>query len=140
MDSFIFIARYEHYSVGDMKKVGIGMAQFLYNLPILLLLLYVKKRHYCSQNILGIMFVYTLFCLLYGIIGYYIPVGRVVIHFLMVFVILIPYCFLQLQKHNDEYYMLMKVLFVFYGIIRFHLYLKDYLYSDGIMPYKFISF
>lgn len=140
MDSFIFFARYEHYSVGDLKKVGIGMVQFFYNLPILLLLFYVKKRRYCSRYVFKTMLVYTLFCFLYGVIGYYIPVGRSVIHFLMIFVIFIPYSIGLLQKHHDENYLLIKFLFLFYGVIRFHLYLKDYLYSDGIMPYKFIAF
>ena len=139
LENFILFARYEHYTLEDVEKVGLGMAQFVYNIPVLLLAYYIMKREYCSTNVLEIIVVYTSFCFLYGIVGYYIPVGRAVIHFLMIYLLLIPYCFVLLRNNEDRYYRVLWLGFILYGIVRFHYYLKDYLYSDGIMPYRMLD-
>lgn len=140
LGNFIFIARYEHYTSDEMSKVGLGMAQFVYNLPILAFAYYMSTKKYISRNMIVLLVIYSCFCMLYGILGYYIPVGRSVIHFLMIFVILIPYCLYQLKRNNDKYYYYIRFFLILYGVLRYHMYLKDYLYSDGIMPYKMMEF
>lgn len=140
LDNFIFFARYEHYTYEELERVGIGSAQFLYNIPILALSYYMYQKKYFPKRISLLMVVYCMYCFLYGIVGYYIPVGRAVIHFLMIYVLLVPYSILQLRVHNDRYFQIVRVFFIFYGILRYHLYLKDYLYSDGIMPYNMLTF
>lgn len=139
LEHFIFFARYEHYTMEDLDKIGIGAAQFVYNLPILVLVYYVYKKNYCSHDVLQILFIYSVICFIYGLVGYFVPVGRTTIHFLMIYIILIPYCLAQLKVNNDKYYRVIYLVCIVYGAVRYHFFLKDYLYSDGIMPYKMLN-
>lgn len=139
LEFFIFFARYEHYTMEDIDKIGIGPAQFVYNLPILALAFYVYKKKYGSHDVLQILFVYCVICFIYGLVGYFVPVGRTTIHFLMIYVLLIPYCLAQLKVNNDKYYRIIYLICIVYGVVRYHYYLVGYLFSDGIMPYRMLN-
>lgn len=137
-----FLNLFERYSsyMEDSMNGGIGIAQIAYHLPLFLLYFYMNKQSKYSKILLDLLLVYSSFSFLFGMLGYKIlMIGRMSIYFSMLFVIIVPYLIRSLRDNGDKYYSFVKVFFILYVIFRCHMYFKEYLFADSIMPYKIIS-
>ena len=133
-------ARYTSYLEESMSSNSpFGIAQLIYHLPIWLMIIFLKRRKYDSVC-LDLLIVYSIFSFIYGCLGYVIlMIGRVSIYFMVIYVILIPKLLHEMKIRRDKYYYKIKFAIIIYLMFRCHLYFKEYLFLDSIMPYKMIE-
>ncbi len=134
--SIILFERYEHYMNDGVLDTGIGIMQWVYHLPLIGLYYYLRKHNYFS-DFLNIYWVYILVSFVLGLLSYKVAIlGRVEVYFNVVYIIMLPYFLFRLKKNHDRYYLWIKVCVICYLFLRLGIYLQNYLYLDGIMPYK----
>lgn len=139
LSSIPIFARYDEYLSGGMIKGGIGFFQITINIP-LLLLYYYSKNKINNTRILSIFLIYTLSSLFIGILSYRIMMlGRSLVYYNIIYIICVPYVLKGLKNYGDKNERLICTCFYIYFMWRFYQYLKEYLYFDSIMPYKFID-
>lgn len=132
--------RYSKYLENNSNSsFGLGLGQIMYHLPLFLFLYYLKRNNYASQY-WDLFFVYTIFSFIFGMLGYKVlMIGRVTVYFMPIYVILLPYYIRELKIYHDKYYFAFKITFIIYFLFRCHMYFKEYLGLDSIMPYKIIE-
>lgn len=134
--SMTLFERYNHYLNAGARETGFGIMQWIYHLPLISLYFYLRKRHY-SSVLQDIYWVYVLISFVLGILSYKIAMlGRVGVYFNVIYIIMIPHFLFLLKRNRDRYYFLIKITVICYFFFRLFVYLQDYLYTDGIMPYK----
>lgn len=127
--------RYSSYMNNEVND-SLGFGQISFHLPLFLLYFHLKKS-VNKTPFLDLFFVYTLFSLIYGMMGYKIlMIGRVSVYFIVIYVILIPSLLRTLKENNNQNYYFIKFLYILYIFFRLHMYFTEYLYLDKIMPYK----
>lgn len=73
------------------------------------------------------------------VIAYYITIaGRLGIHFMPLYVLLVPFYINYIKHSHRRIYPFFCLFLIFYMIVRTHYYFVGYLSLDGIMPYNFI--
>lgn len=137
LNSFGAIQRYSHY-LDNNESTSIGTMQFIIHAPLFYLCHYLYKKGYAIQDYI-LLLSFTTSSFLFGLLSYnFIILGRVSIYFLVIFVVIIPPILNILKINRDPKYKIINIML--YGLIAFrcHMYLVQYLYLDGIMPYKTI--
>ncbi|WP_148469110.1 EpsG family protein [uncultured Alistipes sp.] len=136
LSSISIIARYDHYLADGVADGGLGIMHWVINIPLFALYLYASKKLNKSVY-LSALLVLTLFELLIGLLSYQIVIfGRSLVYFNVLFVIIIPILLKRLSKMRVSYHKMISSCYVLYLLFRFYIYLSEYLYLDGIMPYK----
>lgn len=134
----ISIARYAAYSESNdsSRRVGI-MLFFDYLLPSFFM--YYALRNKIKGQWTDLLVSLTLVGFFIRMIAYFITIaGRLGVHFMGLFVLVIPYFMMYMKQHHRSHYGLTMIVVMVYLIIRIHLYFVGYLATDGIMPYNFI--
>lgn len=135
---FNIFERYSTYVEGEMEG-GMGVGQILNHLPLFMLYIYLRIKKYKS-SMLDLLLVYSIFSFFYGMLGYKILViGRLLIYFMPMYIVLIPLLIRLLKKNRDKGYYTIKILYITYMSFKCYMYFKEYLLLDSIMPYKFIK-
>lgn len=131
------INRYENYITGNESSKQIGLALFVDYLPCLYICYYIN-RHKIKSNWASLMICFTVTAFIIRLLAYYITAtGRLSFHFMALTIILLPYWINYLQKNDKSKYRILYPFCIIWLLFRFHIYLKGYLASDGIMPYYF---
>lgn len=134
---YIVIARYAAYGDSNESTSGLGLALLVDYSPCFFCLYYIYKYKIKGQWA-DIMVAMTILAFFIRMIAYYIAIaGRLGVHFMLLYVILLPY-FVNNMRINKrmEYKPFVLFLFVFL-LMKIHMYFIGYLASDGIMPYYF---
>lgn len=133
-------SRFQRY-LEDMKFSGIGMLQFVYNIPICFLVL--GTLHNMDENRKRIACSFTVAHFFICIMSYIIPVlGRAVGLFSILYMYVLPYCFKIVNedrsrgKISKKVFVFIHISAVLYYILRFLIYMNEYAFLDGIIPYK----
>lgn len=136
ISSVSIIARYNHYLADGVADGGFGIMHWVINIPLFALYFYASKK--LDKSVcLSALFVLTVFELLIGLLSYQIAIlGRSLVYFNVLFVIIIPILLKQLSKMRAPYHKMISCCYALYLLFRFYIYLSEYLYLDGIMPYK----
>lgn len=132
------IDRYTHYIENSESEINnnIGLFHWIINIPIILLYVYSIKI-IPNNKYLSSLIVLTLCELLIGLLSYKITIlGRSLVYYNMVFIIIIPIIIQQLKRHKARWINIIIIFYYIYLFYRFYNYLAEYLYLDGIMPYK----
>lgn len=132
------IDRYTHYLENSEDGINnnIGLLHWVINIPLIVLFIYSKKILPNNQY-LSTLFVFTLCELLIGLLSYKITIlGRSLVYYNILFIVIIPIIIQQLKNHKARYGDIIIITYYIYLFYRFYNYLTEYLYLDGIMPYK----
>lgn len=134
---YIQIARYAAYLEGAQEKQsGVGLMVFFDFLPFLFMLFMIFKKKLTGRWV-DIAVCLTVTGFFIRLLAYYIPMtGRLYVHFMPLFLIILPYFFAQLRNSRPKYYSLAYMSFILYLTVRLHYYFLEYLSADGIMPYS----
>ena len=133
---YIMIARYASY--GEANETSeVGMMLYFEFLPFFFLVAYVlikKVRNSWSEMLVSL----TVCAFIFKIVSYYIVIaGRLGVHFMPLYIIVLPYFVKHLKRFKRQIYGPFMVFLIFYLTFRIHFYFKGYLSLDGIMPYHF---
>lgn len=138
LSEITMIERYQHYTSADSTDSSFGFLHWVINIPIILLYRYSKKK-LRSSPFLSSLIVLTTCELLIGLLSYKVMmIGRSLVYYNVLFIIVIPIIINQLIIKHAKWGRIIKWIYYIYLFYRFYLYLSEYLYSDGIMPYKSI--
>lgn len=132
------IDRYTHYLENNKDEINnnIGLLHWVINIPLIILYLY-SKRIIPNNKYLTTLFVFTLCELLIGLLSYKITIlGRSLVYYNILFIIVVPIIIQQLKIHKARWSGFIIISYYVYLFYRFYNYLTEYLYLDGIMPYK----
>lgn len=128
--------RYEGYVTTSVEG-GVGMGQFIFHLPLFFFILYLWKRY--TSVYLDLLLVYSIFSLIYGCLGYWIPmIGRTSVYFMPIYILFVPAILALMKKKRDKNYHLCRAVVICYALLKAYLYFSEYLFLDGIMPYETI--
>ena len=131
------INRYENYITGNESSGKIGLALFIDYLPCLYICYYINNRK-IKGNWANLMTCFTIAAFIIRLLAYFITAtGRLSFHFMPLTIILLPYWVNYMQKNDKSKYKILFPFCIIWLFLRFHIYLKGYLASDGIMPYYF---
>lgn len=130
------INRYEgNINVNESQSVGI--AQFLYHIPLFVILLISHKKRIWDELTDWLM-IFTMVSLLFGLVGYIIPIAnRINIHFIVIYTLLVPHQLYILKTNRYKYYQPVCLMYILLLFLKLHLYLLTGLATDAIMPYEF---
>ena len=134
------IDRYTHYLENSEDEINnsIGLLHWVINIPLVILYIYSKKI-IPNNKYLSTLFVFTLCELLIGLLSYKITIlGRSLVYYNILFIIVIPIIIQQINNHKASWGGIITISYYIYLFYRFYNYLTEYLYLDGIMPYKSI--
>lgn len=135
---YIMIARYAEYAEGNDVTGGVGFMLIFEYLPSAFFIYY-AFRHKIKGIWVDMLVSYSIIGLLVKFASYYVSIaGRLGIHFVPLYIIIIPFFANHIKTHNRKIYPFVMSFLLLYALIRFHLYLKGYLATDGIMPYRTI--
>lgn len=136
--SLLVISRYMHYAdnVSEMKN-SVGLMEFIIYVPVLILSIYMKRKRYEAPSV-DLMLIYSMCFLFYGILSYYIPIGRLYIHSLFLFSIIIPMNIRTLYEYKDSKAHFAALFGFVYLLFRFHMSLYNWMNTDQLMPYSFL--
>ncbi len=136
--SYLNLLRYAEYGDNNNATGNIGFMLFFEYLPCLYFIVYAYRKKIFNQwYYLLISFTCVGFSL--KVLSYYVEiVGRLGIHFMGLFILLIPYFINEIRKRNRRKYIMVCLVMLLYVFVRLHFYFIGYLSSDGIMPYNFI--
>lgn len=131
-------SRYVGYLEKGMMRNEIGMMQYAINLPLILLWLY-ARRVLPASKYLDMLLTYTLAALFIGVMSYKVEMlGRSLVYFNVVYVLCVPYVVWQLRKRREVAAIAIGWTYAAYLFVRLYLYFTEYMYLDGIMPYKHV--
>ena len=135
--SIVISSRYEQYGV---VETTVGLAQFVYHVPFLFLIIRNNKG---KTQLEQISFILILFSFIVSSLGYFISmVGRMYVYFVFGFASTPSLVMSEKKIHfkNVNYQTFICVFFVLYFFMRIMIYCKSSLYLDGIMPYTSVLF
>lgn len=141
--SIPIFARFQSY-IENISFSGIGLMQFIYNLPICGLAFWGYKYEPNVED-KRIIVAYTSSAFLLSMLSYGVPVlGRALSLFTVLYLFVVPRCMALLKQHlygtNRCLYTIIKILCFIYFIMRFLIYIGEYYELDGIIPYMNILF
>ena len=136
-------ARFQSY-IDNISFSGIGLMQFVYNLPICGIA-YLGYKYETNIDDKRIIVAYTSSAFLLSMLSYGVPVlGRALSLFTVLYLFVVPRCMTLLKDHlsgtNRYLYTIIKVLCFIYFIMRFSIYIGEYYELDGIIPYVNVLF
>lgn len=137
------VSRYAAY-ISGITFSGIGILQFVYWIPIFIVLFIVEKRYYGDLPKLCWTFsAFTYSGFIIGILSYSVPmIGRAFVHFIFPMLILVPFYKKQIVDELGRYKrtfllsFLIKIAILLYFWFRFYCYVDQQIFMDGIMPYE----
>lgn len=138
-EDIIRIARYTSYVENNESSRNVGIMLLFDYLPPFFFVYYALRNKVKGQwtDLLVSLTVTGFFIRL---IAYFISIaGRLGVHFMGLFVLVLPYFLTHMKQHHQKQYGLTMVVLMVYLVIRMHLYFKGYLATDGIMPYTFFG-
>ncbi|MEY8735980.1 EpsG family protein [Lactobacillus sp. AN1001] len=128
-----FGGRYAGYALNNASN-GIGMEQFIYYVPIILLVLY-GKYYDEDMSFYSLSMSYLMSGLFAGIIGYEITIfGRIQAAFLPI-IIIVAYYVQKIKTDSPYQGRFIEFLVIIYSLTRCVIYLSQYYNIDNIMPY-----
>lgn len=135
---YLVIQRYADYGGKNDYEGGFGIMLLVDYLPGLFLVWYIWK-HKITGIWADMLTCFTLVAVFIRSIAYYIVIaGRLNTHFMVLYLILIPYFLNEMKtNHRKEYYPFVFFLFIFL-LFKIDLYFNEYLATDGIIPYYFL--
>lgn len=135
--NYIAIARYAEYGESNESSGKVGVMLFFEYLPCFFMVWY-ALRHKIKGQWRDILISLTVTGFFIRTIAYFITIaGRLGIHFMGLYILIIPYFVNHLKVHHKTAYILLMPFFVGYLLIRMHFYFIGYLAVDQIMPYAF---
>ena len=135
--NYIAIARYAEYGESNESSEKVGVMLFFEYLPCFFMVWY-ALRHKIKGQWRDILISLTVTGFFIRTIAYFITIaGRLGIHFMGLYILIIPYFVNHLKVHHKTAYILLMPFFVGYLLIRMHFYFIGYLAVDQIMPYAF---
>lgn len=133
------IDRWVHYAEGIESENSSGLLHWITNVPLIALYIYASKKIPENRH-LSSLIVFSVCELLIGLLSYKITIlGRSLVYYNTLFIIIIPVIIRDLEIKHTRWNKIIKWSFIVYLFFRFNLYLSEYLYLDGIMPYKMID-
>lgn len=138
LSKITIFARFQRYLDG-VSFGGIGIVQFIYNIPLCFLILMIYKL--LNQNYRRIFVAFMASHFFISLLSYIIPMmGRAIYLFSVLYLFIVPYCINTLSRSyvkekNKWGYILLHSGAVLYCCFRFILYINDYAFLDAIMPY-----
>lgn len=135
---YLTLQRYAAYGETNEFEGGFGIMLLVDYLPGLILIWYIRK-HKINGIWSDMLICFTMVAIFVRSIGYYIIIaGRMGTHFMIIYLLLVPYFLNEMKKNRrKEYFPFVCFLFVFL-LFKIHMYFVGYLASDGIMPYYFL--
>jgi hypothetical protein len=131
---FNMSARYTQY-LTNAKYQGIGFGEFVIHVPLILLYFYTRKYN-LNLRIMNIFFIFIFSSLAVGMLGYGVPVvGRLSIHFTYPFILFLSYVVKQIESKDKRYFPILSLILIYLSG-RLFIYMGDYLFLDGLMPYS----
>ena len=135
ISSLVTYERYLNYFQTN-EKSNIGLLVIINHIPVLAMLLY-SKRLNLEKELIAIFTVFTFASFIIGLLSYSISIiGRLYIYFTYPFLLFIPYFLYNLKMEKPKIYWIILPFVFIYFIFRFVIYMQQYLFIDGIMPYK----
>lgn len=132
------IDRWAHYGMENEAEKSYGLLHWIINVPLIILFLYAKKKT-PHNKYLPTLIVFTVCELLVGLLSYKISIlGRSLVYYNVLFIIVVPIVVKALSVRHTRWNKIIIITYILYLFYRFNLYLSEYLYLDGIMPYKTI--
>ncbi len=135
-----FSSRYDKYGI---QESGFGLAQIVYHVPIIWLL--VKNRRQQKEFLTRLGLVYILCSAAVSIMGYFIvAIGRMFSYFILPFVLAPSVLYVgNSQKSIIRHGVVRKEHFAYlialvYFVFRLYMYCSTMLFTDGLMPYTSI--
>lgn len=136
--AYIQIDRYALYAGSADAPSKLGVMLFFDYLPCMYFIFYAFK-HNIKNQWTDLLVVFTMLGFLTRLLAYYLPVGgRLSIHFMALFLLILPYFVNHLRLNHKKQYPLCLFLIIMFLIVKIHLYFIGYLAADGIIPYSFI--
>lgn len=135
LSNFVVFSRFQRYLEG-ITSAQIGIMQFMYFLPICLLIWLVF--HKCNENYQRIFLVFTAFAFLIGILSYVVPVlGRAFSLFPIIYFWIVPYALKVIKSQCKKKWIKfsLNIFAMGYYMFRFFLYVVEYAKLDAIIPY-----
>lgn len=135
---YLTIARYASYAESNESAGGVGLMFIIDYLPCLLLIYYVYKNKIETQWA-DVLVALTMMGLLTKFISYYIIIaGRLMVHFMPIYLLVVPFFINYIKISNRKLYRQCIIGLSIFIVLKVHLYFKGYLVIDAIMPYDFI--
>lgn len=137
-ENYIIIARYAAYADSNESSGSIGPMLIFEYLPCFYFVYYAlrNKVHGPWTDVLICLTITGFFV---RTIAYFISAaGRLSIHFIGIYILVLPYFVCHLKRHHRKKYIPVTICLFMYLAIRIHLYFVNYLDGDGIMPYNFL--
>lgn len=127
--------RYADYVNKGFLTSGSGIAQIIYFAPLFFIFLITRKK--AEERYNDLFLIYTSIFLLLGILSYKIEIlGRIMYYATYPYLFFIPYYLKNLKtKASRWFYSLVAICVFIYYVLRLFIYLADYCFEDGIMPY-----
>lgn len=140
LGNITIFSRFQRYLEG-ISFNGIGVMQFIYYIPICILVALVYNK--CSENYRKIFIAFTYSAFFIGVLSYLIPMlGRMSALFHIIYLFIIPYI-LKILKENLQcrgrkgaiVYYIICLSVVGYYYLRFLIYIGEYAFLDSVVPY-----
>lgn len=136
--SYMFLARYASYADNNEASKNIGFMLLFDYLPCFSFVFYILKNK-VRGNWSDLLVCFTTLGFILRFLAYYITiVGRLSIHMMPLYLIILPYFVYHIKLEHPKQYHKVLLGMIAYVIVRVHFYFIGYLWLDGIMPYKFI--
>ena len=134
----IQIARYAAYGDSNDSSRSVGIMLFFDYLPPFFFVYYALRNKIKGQWT-DVLVSLTVTGFVIRLLAYFITIaGRLSVHYIGLFVLVIPYFVEHMKRHHHRLYGLTMVALMVYLVVRIHFYFIGYLATDGIMPYNFI--
>lgn len=139
MGSVPMFARFQQY-FQNMQSGGFGVMQFVYFMPIILLVLCVFPK--LNDNYKRIFFTFTSSAFFVGVMSYVITIlGRAFVLFSILYLFIVPYGLKYLKEEINRWkYYFVCVATIVYYVFRFMIYISEYYKLDQIIPYTNVLF
>lgn len=130
---FSWFAGSSRYVAYSTIEGTFGMQQFVYYIPLILLITYCRKYSDEYNIKISYSYVFTSFC--FGLLGYIITIfGRFYITFIPI-IIIIGYNVKLLKMEHPKIKWVINLLIILYCIMRFWIYISEYYNLEDLMPY-----
>ncbi|NMA49140.1 MAG: hypothetical protein GX947_05145, partial [Tissierellia bacterium] len=135
---YLAIQRYAAYGETNEYEGGFGIMLLVDYLPGIFLIWYIWK-HKIKGIWADMLICFTLVAVFVRSIAYYIVIaGRLGTHFMIIYLVLIPYFLNEMRLNHRKEYIPFAIFLLFFLLFKIDLYFKGYLATDGIMPYYFL--
>lgn len=123
-----------YYIYGVSQTVDIGMEQFIYYIP-LFLILYLGRKYVEDRHIQMIAFSMVGVAFVFGLLSYIVPIFGRFRDIFVPLVFVVPFYIKRIKEENPRVGRWLSILMLVYCLVRFYIFISQYYNMEDLMPY-----